>query len=129
VFETRRWVTVRTQFCGVHCWSECPFEEVAFLRSPHRHIFHVKVDVELPMEQDRQIEFFMLKMDVDNRLRSMWLYCAPKVHQLDDRSCEEVATELIGALKGSPLLQPALAISVTVSEDGENGATVETRLK
>jgi hypoxanthine phosphoribosyltransferase len=136
---TRRWVTVRTDFQGVHCWPECPFEEVSFLKQPHRHVFKVQVDVELPMEQDRQIEFFMLQEAVGRRLRQLYQfsgiadgfdsYTDPFYWSLGSRSCETIAQELIAALRGSPLLEPALAIRVTVSEDGENGATVETKIK
>lgn len=56
-------IYINTSFVGFHRWDSAP-EEVAFLRDLHRHIFNVKVTVEVS-HNDRDVEFFLLKKDVD----------------------------------------------------------------
>jgi LmbE family N-acetylglucosaminyl deacetylase len=106
-------ITVRTQFEGVHCYPAAP-EGVEFLRYPHRHVFHVEINVEV-FHMDRDIEFILFKREIEALIKH-------RGKQLNFKSCEMIATELstyvITKYEGR-------ACKVTVSEDGENGATVE----
>jgi len=104
----RMFVTVKTTFDAVHCWPEAP-TEVSFLRSPHRHVFHVKA-VKLVTHADRDIEFILLKREIDRALAAL-LATGSTAHW----SCEMFAVWLIE--------QFALS-SCEVSEDAENGAIV-----
>jgi len=49
-------IIINLEFEATHCWPECPIEEVAFLRSPHRHVFHVQMKRDVAHD-DRDVEF------------------------------------------------------------------------
>lgn len=103
--KTTVWIT--TQFEGIHFWSSAP-AEVGFLRHPHRHIFHVKLEVTVHHD-DRDVEFILLKRRVDD-------YIAERKDLFSgSKSCEMMARTLLLEFN---------AESVEVSEDGENGARV-----
>ena len=111
---TKVWIT--TQFVATHYWPKAP-EIVSFLRHPHRHIFHVKGTVET--EADREVEFFMLKDEVNGIIDDLLLYTdrdsiCPRL----DRSCEQTAKEIFSELKK----QGYNVVEVEVNEDNENGA-------
>ena len=99
-------VFITTRFEGFHCWPEAP-EQVSFLRDMHRHVFHVRLEVEVG-HQDRDVEYILLKRDVDSYIEKI-----RKTPVTDTWSCETWA---------SVLLEQFQAMSVEVSEDGENGA-------
>ena len=61
-----RTIVVKTQYEGIHCWPEAP-DEVNFLKSLHRHIFNIEVEVEVHND-DRDIEFIMLKHRINHWL-------------------------------------------------------------
>jgi hypothetical protein len=96
-------------FEGIHCWPECPFEEVKYLRDPHRHIFHIKAHKQV-FHDDRDVEFIMLKHQVETYLRDTY----PR-GRMGLTSCEMLGRELMNKFG---------LIEVEVSEDGENGAIV-----
>jgi hypothetical protein len=98
------WIT--TQFVGYHRWKDAP-EEVDFLRNWHRHIFHVRVGVEVSA-LNREVEFFILKKKVDEFLKGAY------EGKTFEASCEMIANVILNQFKASV---------VTVSEDNENGAT------
>jgi hypothetical protein len=104
--KTSIWVT--SQFVGFHRWVNAP-DDVAFLRSYHRHVFHVKVHIPVT-HQDRDVEFFTFKKRLD-------AYLSVAFHETKfDQSCEMIAEKILGAFD--------CASVVEVSEDGENGAIV-----
>lgn len=109
----------RTEFEGTHCYPEAP-EEVAYLRSEHRHMFGVEVRMDV-YHDDREVEFIMLKHFVsgwiDERLKR-----GEKVAKLGAMSCEQVAKELIVELEQR--FGMARHLVVAINEDGENGAIV-----
>jgi hypothetical protein len=102
-------VTVRYQVEGFHCWPDAP-EHLAYLRARHRHLFHVEAKVEV-FADDREIEFHDL-------LR----FC--KAHfaggELGSWSCERMASHLADNITAR---FPGRAVTVSVFEDGEVGAT------
>ena len=51
------WVTFRKE--GIHKYPDAP-DGVEFLKYPHRHIFHFRVELEV-FHDDRDVEFILLK--------------------------------------------------------------------
>ena len=110
-----RTVWITASFEGIHCWPEAP-KEVGFLRSPHRHVFGVKVCVNVS-HADRDVEFFTLKKYVQSVIFSDLF---PKLQEKSSLSCEMMAS-----LLGRVLISKGVGVSyVEVDEDGENGACV-----
>lgn len=116
VCVSKRSVFCTFQFEAFHNWPKAP-EEVAFLRAEHRHIFHVKAEVEVT-HNDRDIEFILLKRHMEASVPKMLVALPSR------RSCEDMAEWFIGDLFKNFAVSGG--IKVTVSEDGENGATVYT---
>ena len=106
-----RRIYVTHVFHGFHSWSTAP-EQRAYLRSPHRHLFHVKLTIDVT-HADREIEFH----DVQDLLA---VDCDSLNHD-DLGSCEHIAMQLVDAMKHR---YPERRIEAEVSEDGENGGVV-----
>lgn len=100
-------VFITTQFEATHNWPNCPFDEVAYLRDPHRHIFHIKAHKQVHHD-DRDVEFIMLKHAINDYLIGVY----PN-RQFGAKSCEMLARELIDKFG---------LCRCEVSEDNENGA-------
>jgi hypothetical protein len=120
----RATVIVTTRFEATHCWKDAP-EEVSFLRSPHRHMFHVKASykVEDPTIVRREVEFFTAKKELDAAIRSLTsVGCGSDPPHLSEMSCENIAVTLH---KTMACFCAHVPFSIEVWEDGENGALVE----
>ena len=92
--------------------------DVSFLGYPHRHIFHFRVCIEV-FHDDRDIEFIQFKRWLEK------LYSNDKddgVLVLDYKSCEMICDELAEKINNK---YPNRKLEITVSEDGENGATIQ----
>jgi hypothetical protein len=101
------WATLTRE--GFHHWPDAP-EADRHLRHEHRHLFYLRAETAVE-DHDREISFEELRTALDLG----WPGPA-----LGRRSCEQVAADLSDYLSerfGRP-------VSVTVSEDGEAGATV-----
>lgn len=107
-------VFCKVQADGLHCWPGCPFEEVNYLRVPHRHIFHIKAYATVT-HSDRDIEFIMLKHKIVEYLNTKYYNATYRACYFGSMSCEMIAEELINEFMLS---------RCEVSEDGENGAIV-----
>lgn len=107
-----RQIFVTFQKEGIHRYPDAP-EGVEFLKHPHRHIFHFRVDIDV-FHNDRDIEFILFKRELEA------LYSAATL-QVDHKSCEMLAEDLIDYISQK---YPGREVSVEVSEDGENGATL-----
>lgn len=105
------WLWVRFQVEGWHKWPGAS-EKRRYLANSHRHMFHVEAAVEVA-ELDREIEFHDLK--------DACIELFPG-GDMGAKSCEMMATDLGNALLA--LLGPR-RLHITVSEDGEVGATIE----
>ena len=105
------WVT--SSFIGFHQWPEAP-NVVAYLRNLHRHVFGVKVTVQVT-HSDRQVEFHLLKAFMDSYISSDLL---PMLRRSPSMSCEQLAR----AIGSDLLLSNYRVVSVQVDEDGECGA-------
>ncbi len=90
--------------------------DVSFLGYPHRHIFHFKVMISVT-HNDRDIEFIQFKRWLENLYGD-----ADSVLQLDYKSCEMIADDLYAQINAK---YPGRAVTIDVSEDGENGAMIE----
>ena len=99
----------------IHRWKDAP-EEVAYLRNLHRHIAHIKTQIEV-FHEDREIEFIMLKHRVQNYIE--------KVVYEDNCSCEKLADMLLCYLQDN--YGKDRDIIITVSEDNENGVELVYR--
>ncbi len=111
-------IHVRSKFEAKHNWPDAP-TPVAFLRDPHRHIFHVEATLPVTHD-DRQLEFFMVKMEMDAFIKD--LGSKQNIPNLGSQSCEMIAERILQFLMVTYQLMSG---SVNVWEDGENGATVE----
>ena len=114
------WVTFQKE--GIHKYPGADTDpslatgdeyDVSFLGYPHRHIFHFKVAIQV-FHNDRDIEFIQFKRWLENSFRD-------GVMQLDHKSCEMISDELYMYIASR---YPNRDIEITVSEDGENGATI-----
>lgn len=106
----RIWVT--TQFKGFHIWGEAP-EEVEFLRNNHRHLFKVKITIEV-LHDNRELEFFILQEILDT-------FIDVELTKDNLGSCEMIGEQIKLYFEKE---YPNRFIEVEVSEDGENGAIV-----
>lgn len=87
--------------------------DVSFLGYRHRHIFHFKVAIQV-LHNDRDIEFIQFKRWLENLFND-------HVLELDHKSCEMLSDDLYHVIATR---YPDRQIEITVSEDGENGATI-----
>lgn len=104
------WIT--TQFEGFHSYPNAP-KDVDFLKNTHRHIFGVKVWIEVDENIDRDIEFFQFKRYVQNEIEKV---------NLNNKSCE-IISDMIASLIQRKYSDRKLKISI--DEDGENGCEKE----
>jgi hypothetical protein len=110
----KTFVVVKLRFEAIHCWPDCPFLDVFFLKTPHRHEFWVEVKIPV-QHDDRDVEFIRAKRELQTFVRVTY---ADK--DLGAMSCEMIAREILSTEELSFDRQ-----SVSVFEDGENGAVVE----
>jgi len=112
------WVTFQRE--GIHKYPaalEDPrLADVSFLGHPHRHIFHFRVSIDV-WHNDRDIEFIQFKRWLE-ALYSGQQNCL----QLDYKSCEMIADDLYTEIATR---YPDRNITISVSEDGENGCTID----
>lgn len=114
----KRSIEVTTLFEAYHCWPEAPYE-VEFLANPHRHMFHVKLRLRVEHD-DRELEFIMVQRVLKSIINTEILKDGRS--NIGSMSCEMIASAIllkIGAKYGKR------ECSVSVMEDGENGAVVE----
>lgn len=102
------WVTFRKE--GIHCYPLAP-EGVEFLQHPHRHMFHFRVEIEV-FHDDRDIEFILFKRELESLYGGLL--------ELNYKSCEMLCDDLADYIMKT---YPGRRLTITVSEDGENGAT------
>lgn len=109
--KQQKFIFVTFQREGIHSYPDAP-EGVEFLRHPHRHIFHFRVDIEV-FHDDREIEFILFKRELEAQYNEIGAL------ELNHRSCEMIADDLADYIQDN---YPGRDIKIEVSEDGENGA-------
>jgi hypothetical protein len=117
-----RTIFVKFQKEGIHCYPAAATDpalatgdeyDVSFLASPHRHMFHFHVTVQV-FHNDRDIEFIQFKRWLEN------LY-ANGTLELNHKSCEMISDDLYDQIAAR---YPDRSIVINVSEDDENGAAI-----
>lgn len=111
-------IVVQTRFESLHFWRDAP-DEVLFLKTPHRHEFHVRLKLEVE-HGNRELEFILVKRWLDKFLEP-WTERAKRGEATTD-SCEHIARII---LRVAHQKYGERRASVSVFEDGENGAEVE----
>ena len=124
--ERKIWVTFRKE--GIHKYPAAATDpslatgdeyDVSFLASPHRHIFHFRVWIDV-FHNDRDVEFIQFK-----RWLEKLYYSDQGVLSLDYKSCEMIADDLYLQIAAK---YPDRAVWIEVAEDGENGALIKYEL-
>ena len=114
------WVTFQKE--GIHRYPAAATDptlntgdwlDVSFLATPHRHIFHFRVEMEV-FHDNRDVEFIQLKRIIESWYRD-------GVLKLDYMSCEMMSRDLHEKLMDR---WPGRDYVVEVSEDGENGCRI-----
>ena len=120
VAQRKIWVTFQKE--GVHCYPAAATDpalatgdeyDVSFLGTPHRHIFHFQVWIDV-FHNDRDIEFIQFKRWLENLYKDSIL-------ELDYKSCEMIADDLYIQIASR---YPNRAVWIEVAEDGENGCLI-----
>ena len=118
--QRKIWITFQKE--GVHCYPAAATDpqlatgdeyDVSFLGTPHRHIFHFQVWIDV-FHNDRDIEFIQFKRWLENLYKDSIL-------ALDYKSCEMIADDLYIQIASR---YPNRAVWIEVSEDGENGCLI-----
>ena len=118
--QRKIWVTFQKE--GVHCYPAAATDpalatgdeyDVSFLGTPHRHIFHFQVWIDV-FHNDRDIEFIQFKRWLENLYKDAIL-------ELDYKSCEMISDDLYIQIASR---YPNRAVWIEVSEDGENGCLI-----
>ena len=114
--QAKRYIWVTFQREGIHRFpaaaTDPKLADVAFLANEHRHIFHFNVSIEV-FHNDRDIEFIQFKRWLESLYQGRL--------ELNFKSCEMISDDLYEAIASR---YPGRDIEITVSEDGENGATI-----
>jgi hypothetical protein len=122
--ERKIWVTFQKE--GIHCYPAAATDpqlatgdeyDVSFLGTPHRHIFHFRVWIDV-FHNDRDIEFIQFKRWLQN------LYAAG-ILELDYKSCEMIADDIYTQISQR---YPDRAVWIEVAEDNENGCLIKYEL-
>lgn len=120
--KAKRMIFVTFQREGIHMYPMAMLDpklktgdeyDVSFLAMPHRHIFHFNVGIQV-YHNDRDIEFIQFKRWLENLYKSQTI-------DLNHKSCEMISDDLYDIIANR---FPGRDIEITVSEDGENGATI-----
>ena len=120
--HAKRMIFVTFQKEGIHMYPAAATDpalatgdeyDVSFLGTPHRHIFHFNVAIEV-FHNDRDIEFIQFKRWLENLYKGGTL-------ELNYKSCEMISDELYDQIAAR---YPDRNIVINVSEDGENGAVI-----
>lgn len=114
--QAKRFIWVTFQREGIHKFpaaaTDSNLADVAFLANEHRHIFHFHVKIEV-FHNDRDIEFIQFKRWLESLYQGTL--------ELNFKSCEMISDDLYEVIASR---FPGRDIVITVSEDGENGATI-----
>ena len=120
--QAKRMIFVTFQKEGIHKYPAAATDpslatgdeyDVSFLATPHRHIFHFNVAIEV-FHNDRDIEFIQFKRWLEN------LYSQGTL-ALDYKSCEMISDDLYEVIASR---YPDRDITIDVSEDNENGCHI-----
>ena len=107
-------IFVRFQKEGIHCFPQAEDDpalvDVRFLAYPHRHMFHIEVEIDV-LHDDRDIEFILFKRWLEDKFSG-------EAFDMDYKSCEMIADLIYDMIV---LEYPGRCVKIEVSEDNENG--------
>lgn len=120
----KTFIDVPVRVVGWHQWPEATALR-SYLATPHRHVFHVRVTLEVA-HGEREVEFHDLQdaaADMLNRLGKP--HASGTGRDFGAMSCERIAVAMVNALR----LKYGVAreVRVSVREDDEVGAIVEVK--
>ena len=131
--ERKIWCTFRKE--GIHRYPAAATDpnlctageyDVSFLASPHRHMFHFRVWIDV-FHNDRDIEFIQFKRWIESLYN--WHPTnnnnQGSILELDFKSCEMLADDLYIQIAQR---YPERAVWIEVAEDGENGCLIKYEL-
>ena len=129
--SARRQIWATFQKEGIHCYPAAATDpqlntgdeyDVSFLASPHRHIFHFRVCIDVS-HNDRDIEFIQFKRWLESLYKTdrSSENSGSAVLNLNSKSCEMIADDLYEQIA---VKYPDRNVVIEVSEDGENGCVV-----
>jgi len=107
--DNRSFIYCTDSFEGIHYWGKAD----NYLVHPHRHIFHVRLELEV-FHDDRELEFIKIKKELHTFLENSY---GGKVFK---KSCEMIGNEVKNYFERKYCRE----IRVSVSEDNENGAFI-----
>ena len=119
--EAKRYIWVTFQREGIHCYPQAGHDpklatgdeyDVSFLGSPHRHIFHFCIGIQV-FHNDRDIEFIQFKRWLEKLYQG--------VLELNHKSCEMISDDLYDVIAER---YPDREVRIDVSEDAENGCSI-----
>ena len=122
--ERKIWITFRRE--GIHRYPAAATDphlatgdeyDVSFLASPHRHIFHFRVWIDV-WHSNRDLEFIQFKRWLES-------FYSKDILQLDFKSVEMLADDLYLQIAER---YPDRAVWIEVAEDGENGCLIKYEL-
>jgi len=122
--ERKIWITFRRE--GIHRYPAAATDphlatgdeyDVSFLASPHRHIFHFRVWIDV-WHSNRDLEFIQVKRWLES-------FYSKDILQLDFKSVEMLADDLYLQIAER---YPDRAVWIEVAEDGENGCLIKYEL-
>jgi len=117
VKRNRIWVTFQKE--GIHCYPAAAtdpklktggWDDVSFLGTPHRHIFHFRVELDV-FHDDRDVEFIQFKRWLERLFDDGIL-------ELNYKSCEMIADDIAESIHAK---YPDRCFIISVAEDNENG--------
>ena len=126
MIKKKIWITFQKE--GIHCYPTAATDpnlatgdeyDVSFLASPHRHMFHFRVWIDV-FHDDRDIEFIQFKRWLESLYNGQG-----SVLELNYKSCEMIADDLYAQITAK---YPNRSMWIEVSEDGENGCHIEYEL-
>ena len=122
--ERKIWITFKKE--GIHKYPAAATDpnlctageyDVSFLASPHRHIFHFRVWIDV-WHSNRDLEFIQFKRWLES-------FYSKDILQLDFKSVEMLADDLYLQIAER---YPDRAVWIEVAEDGENGCLIKYEL-
>ena len=102
-------IVVNLQVELTHQWSDCPLEEVNYLKNEHRHLFFICCKKEVN-HNNRDIEIIQFKHKIEEFIKELY----PK-KKMGEISCEMLAEILKKRFN---------LVYCSVLEDNENGAEI-----
>lgn len=105
----KKYIEVKIDIEGLHCWENCDIEEVEYLKYLHRHTFGFLCRLEVS-HGDRAVEFIEFKHKIKEYLGKKYYNPKYKCCDFTGQSCETLAEELVNGFNLS---------QCSVSEDNE----------